>query len=171
MYKLLLVSDQEDVLNAFSRIQNWELIGFKPPHIRHDYEGMLDSLSKHHADGICLAVSHEQEELMLAYLQENFPKVSIFEAGRTEEEVLRYLNELKALLNAFFHPLGEGVSANEVKAFLENEHGVSFETYLHQKYLIAARADVEALAEKYASDSANRRRVTLEKDSKNELFA
>ena len=99
MYKLLLVSNQEDVLNAFSRIQNWELIGFKPPHIRHDYEGMLDSLSKHHADGICLAVSHEQEELMLAYLQENFPKVSIFEAGRTEEEVLRYLNELKALLN------------------------------------------------------------------------
>ena len=29
MYKLLLVSDQEDVLNAFSRIQNWELIGLK----------------------------------------------------------------------------------------------------------------------------------------------
>ena len=82
-----------------------------------------------------------------------------------------YKAELKALLNAFFHPLGEGVSANEVKAFLENEHAVSFETYLHQKYLIAARADVEALAEKYASDSANRRRVTLEKDSKNELFA
>ena len=56
MYKLLLVSDQEDVLKAFGQISNWELHGFKPPHIRHDYEGAVDSLAKHHADGICIAV-------------------------------------------------------------------------------------------------------------------
>jgi len=100
MYKLLLVSDQEEVLNAFDQIQNWELSGFKPPHIRHDYDGMLDSLSKHHADGISIAVtSPEEEEKMLMYLQEYYPKVSIFEAGRTPDEVLRYLNELKILLN------------------------------------------------------------------------
>ena len=99
MYKLLLVSDQEEVLNAFSQIKNWELLGFKTPHIRHDYEGTIDSLSKHHADGICIAVGKEQEELILAYLQAHYPNVSIFEAGRTEEEVLRYLSELKILLN------------------------------------------------------------------------
>ena len=99
MYKLLLVSDQEEVLNAFAGINNWELLGFKPPHIRHDFEGTKDSLAKHHADGISLAVNPEQEELILAYLQENFPNVSIFQAGRNEEEILRYLNELKVLLN------------------------------------------------------------------------
>ena len=99
MYKLLLVSDQEDVLNAFAGIQNWELLGFKQPHIRHDFEGTKDSLAKHHADGICIAVSPDEEELILAYLQEHFPNVSIFEAGRSEEEVLRYLSELKILLN------------------------------------------------------------------------
>ena len=66
MYKLLLVSDQEEVLNAFASINNWELLGFKPPHIRHDFEGTKDSLAKHHADGISLAVSPEQEELILA---------------------------------------------------------------------------------------------------------
>ena len=100
MYKLLLVSDEEDVLNAFSQISNWELNGFKPPHIRHDFEGAKDSLAKHHADGICIAVSDpEEEERILAYLQENFPDVSIFEAGRNETEVLRYLSELKILLN------------------------------------------------------------------------
>jgi hypothetical protein len=99
MYKLLLVSDQEEVLNAFARIQNWELLGFKQPHIRHDFEGTKDSLAKHHADGICIAVNPDQEELILAYLQENYPNVSIFEAGRSEEEVLRYLSELKILLN------------------------------------------------------------------------
>ena len=56
MYKLLLVSDREDVLNAFAQIENWERHGFKPPHIRHDFEGMLDSLAKHHADGIAIEV-------------------------------------------------------------------------------------------------------------------
>ena len=99
MYKLLLVSDQEDVLNAFGKISNWELHGFKPPHVRHDYEGAVDSLTKHHADGICIAVDHNEEEKILAYLQDKYPDVSIFEAGRTETEVLRYLSELKILLN------------------------------------------------------------------------
>ena len=99
MYKLLLVSDQEDVLDAFAQIKNWELLGFKQPHIRHDYEGTIDSLAKHHADGICIAVNADQEELILTYLQQHFPNVSIFEAGHTEEEVLRYLSELKILLN------------------------------------------------------------------------
>lgn len=99
MYKLLLVSDRDDVLNAFSQVSNWEMHGFKPPHIRHDFEGTVDSLAKHHADGICIAVNHDEEEKILAYLQANFPDVSIFEAGREEQEVLRYLSELKILLN------------------------------------------------------------------------
>jgi hypothetical protein len=99
MYKLLLVSDQDDVLNAFASVENWELHGFKAPHIRHDFEGTVDSLAKHHADGICIAVSPEQEERIIDYLQEFFPDVPIFDPGHTEEEVLRYLYELRTLLN------------------------------------------------------------------------
>jgi len=100
MYKLLLVSDQEDVLDAFAQVQNWELIGFKPPHLRHDFEGAKDSLIKHHADGIAIAVSsEEEEEKILTHLQQHYPYVSIFQAGRTPDEVLKYLQELKTLLN------------------------------------------------------------------------
>ena len=99
MYKLLLVSDRDDVLEAFEQVENWERQGFKQPHIRHDYEGTLDSLSKHHADGIAVAVNPEEEKKILAYLQENYPNVPIFQAGTTSEEVLRYLNELNILLN------------------------------------------------------------------------
>ena len=99
MYKLLLVSDREDVLTAFDQVESWERQGFKPPHIRHDFDGTVDSLSKHHADGICLAVVPDEEEKILAYLQENFPNIPLFEAGTTPEEVLRYLNELNILLN------------------------------------------------------------------------
>ena len=100
MYKLLLVSDREEVLKAFEQVQNWELHGFRQPHIRHDYEGMLDSLSKHHSDGISIALSSpEEEDKAIAYLQEFYPAVSLFEAGSTPEEVLLYLKELKSLLN------------------------------------------------------------------------
>ncbi len=100
MYKLLLVSDSEEVLNAFDQIRNWELQGFKPPHIRHDFVGTVDSLNKHHCDGIAISVSSpDEEEKILHYLQEGYPNVSIFRAGHNPEEVLRYLNELKTLLN------------------------------------------------------------------------
>ena len=99
MYKLLLITDQAEVLDAFDQVGNWERTGFKYPHIRHDLEGAKDSLAKHHADGISIAVSPEEEEKILAYLQEDFPYVSIFEAGRNRQEVLRYLNELNILLN------------------------------------------------------------------------
>lgn len=99
MYKLLLITDQAEVLDAFDQVGNWERTGFKYPHIRHDLEGTKDSLAKHHADGIAIAVPPEEEEKILAYLQENFPTISIFQAGKTREEVLRYLNELNILLN------------------------------------------------------------------------
>jgi len=99
MYKLLLVTDQNDVLDAFSQIQNWELLGFRPPHIRHDFEGAKDSLAKHHADGIAIALDPAEEQKVLNYLQEKYPLISIFEAGRTPREVLNYLTELKQLLN------------------------------------------------------------------------
>ncbi len=99
MYKLLLVSDDECVLNAFEAVGNWEMLGFKPPHIRHDFEGMKDSFSKHHADGIAIAVSQEEENRIVAYLRDNYPLLPIFGAGRTREEVIAYLKELKSLLN------------------------------------------------------------------------
>ena len=99
MYKLLLITDQDEVLDAFNSVENWERTGFKYPHSRHDLEGTIDSLAKHHADGIAIAVSPEEEEKILAYLQENWPAVSIFQAGRNKQEVLRYLNELNILLN------------------------------------------------------------------------
>ncbi len=99
MYKLLLISDQAEILDAFAQIDSWELLGFKPPHIRHDFEGAKESLQKHHADGIAIALSPAEEEKVLQYLQEKYPLVSIFQAGRTPSEIIRYLTELKMLLN------------------------------------------------------------------------
>ncbi len=99
MYKLLLVSDREDVLEAYERVDNWDYNGFQRPHVRHDLEGAKDSLSKHHADAIIVAVSPEEEERLNAYLQAEYPMLPISEAGKTTEEALEYLGELNTLLN------------------------------------------------------------------------
>ena len=69
MYKLLLVSDREDVLDAFAQVDNWDYNGFAKPHIRHDPEGAKESLQKHHADGIAIALDRaESEEELIAFL-------------------------------------------------------------------------------------------------------
>ncbi len=99
MYKLLLVSDREEILDAFDQIHNWEFNGFKKPHIRHDFEGAKQSLKIHHADGIAMAIPQEEEERLMEYLQINYPLLPIFEPGKTPEEALEYLGELNALLN------------------------------------------------------------------------
>lgn len=99
MYKLLLVSDQEDVLEAFANIRNWGNNGFNKPHLRSDLDGAKESLKKHHADGIAMALSPDQEKELLAYLQEEYPLVPIFEAGRTTAEAEAYLGELRMVLN------------------------------------------------------------------------
>lgn len=99
MYKLLLVSDREDVLNAFAQIKNWEIQGFRTPHIRNDFDGAKESLSKHHADGIAIALAPEEDERLMEYLRSEYPNLSVFEAGTTPEEVIGYLTELKTFLN------------------------------------------------------------------------
>ena len=61
MYKLLLVSDQKDVLEAYDQIHNWEYNGFRRPSVRNDLEGAKEGLQKHHADGIILALSRRKK--------------------------------------------------------------------------------------------------------------
>ncbi len=121
MYKLLLVTDRNDVLSAYERIDGWERLGFRPPHIRHDLEGMKDSLAKHHADGIAIAVNREERERIIAYLWEHFPYLSIFKAGTTPEEVKVYLNELKLVLNRLRADFSSD-SFNEHDVMLECRH-------------------------------------------------
>ena len=99
MYKLLLVSDQKDILDAYEGITNWEFNGFRKPHIRHDLEGAKQSLQIHHADGIIISLKNGEEKDLLRYLRANYPLLPICEAGSTPEEAMQYLGELRSLLN------------------------------------------------------------------------
>ena len=99
MYKLLLVTDQEDVLKAFSEVEDWSYLGFHQPHIRRDLEGAKDGLRKHHVDGIAVALSEESENSLIEFLREEYPLLPIVEAGRTQEEIREYMGGFRRLLN------------------------------------------------------------------------
>ena len=59
-----------------------------------------------------------------------------------------YKRELGELLTAFFTPLTDGMSADEVGEYLA-QGGMSLEAYLRQQKRIAAPEDFDTLAEKY----------------------
>lgn len=99
MYKLLLVSDQPDVLNAFSQITSWEELGFKKPRIVSSARTAIDALETHHADGTCIALPADDERTLMAYLTENRPILPIMDGVRSVEALVPALAELSRLLN------------------------------------------------------------------------
>ena len=99
MYRLLLVSDQPGVVEAYDRVHNWGLNGFNKPHVRKDLEGAKEALQKHHIDGIGMALSREEEDRLMQFLREKYPMLPIFEVSDNMADALAYLGDLKTLLN------------------------------------------------------------------------
>ena len=99
MYRLLLVSDRDDVLEAYEQVHNWGFNGFNKPHVRHDLDGAKDALKKHHIDGIGMALEDAEEEKLLQFLRKEYPLLPIFEVGNNPADALAYLGGLKTLLN------------------------------------------------------------------------
>ena len=98
MYKLLLASDQKEVLDAFDRIQ-WEFNGFRKPHVRQDLDGVRECMKVHHADAVVVGFGPEKQHELMVWLRNTNPTIPVCEAGRTPEEASAWLQELGALLN------------------------------------------------------------------------
>ena len=64
MYKLLLVTNDQTVRDAFSALA-WENMGFKPPRMANNAEEALGSLKAHHADAIAIALCHARSSTSL----------------------------------------------------------------------------------------------------------
>ena len=78
-----------------------------------------------------------------------------------------YRAALGDLLTAYFCPLREGVSADEVRAYL-SDSSVNFEEYLRGCGWLAAPEDFDALAKRYAVDKSAA--VTVSKDTLDDLL-
>lgn len=102
----------------------------------------------------------QKSSAMSAYFKKKEP----LELELPEDADEAYRNELKALLTAYFCPLKDGFSAADVERFFEEGGGVSFEQYLRDNRMIAAREDIEAFVNAHPADGKTRR-VTVDKES------
>ncbi len=99
MYKLLLATDQPEIIEAFQAVNSWESLGFRTPRMVTTPQAAMDSLKKHHADGIALAFDKENEAVLAPCLRDDYPILPIINASRQPGQVVDYVCELRALLN------------------------------------------------------------------------
>lgn len=98
MYKLLLATDNPEILAAFQAVPSWEAIGFRSPRIVTTAQEALDSLSRHHADAIAFALNPQDEEKLMTVLIHDYPCLPVCQTGNTRVQVERSVRELEKLL-------------------------------------------------------------------------
>lgn len=100
MFKLLLATDDPEVLQAYGEINDWERLGYRQPRTASTADEATDSLTHHHADAVIIALPPvEEKKLLHAMTCEHWHLRPILSAGRTREEILRDLVELELLLS------------------------------------------------------------------------
>lgn len=99
MYKILLVTDRPEVLDAFTSVDTWENLGFRTPRICNTAESAIACLKAHHVDGIGIALDPEQEDLLTAHLMAFYPILPIFAVSGDATRNLESVTELRSLLN------------------------------------------------------------------------
>lgn len=101
---------------------------------------------------------------MSSSMAQYFKKKTELTVDRLSPEDAGYSVALRDLLTAYFTPLKDGVSADEVQAYLTEAKG-SFEDWLRQRRLIAAPEDFDALNAAFDPDGAlGRTAVTVTRD-------
>lgn len=99
MYKLLLATDQHDIVNMFSGISQWESRGFRIPRIAANAQEALSCLEKHHIDAVAYRLNAQDEKELYQKLVQDYPDLPIFRIGNSETEQMAIINELRVLLN------------------------------------------------------------------------
>lgn len=99
MYKLLLATDKPEIMDAFQAVSSWEGLGFRTPRMVSTVQGAIDSLKKHHADGIAFAFDENDDEALMNHLSQEYPILPIITAGKNPGQVTDAVCELRSLLN------------------------------------------------------------------------
>jgi hypothetical protein len=98
VYRLLIVTRNQQVEAMFGSMQGWEAMGFKPPRLRKTVEEAIECMHKHHIDAI--AVDTEPEYVQLEqWLEDNEPDMPIFAIAQDADRQTEVIREVELLLN------------------------------------------------------------------------
>lgn len=97
MYKILLATNDQKVLDAFSAIA-WENLGFRQPRVAATAEEALASLNSFHADAIAIGFPAKEDEALFSALRRVNPELPVMAVSTKSGEVEAYVLELRRLL-------------------------------------------------------------------------
>ena len=131
-----------------------------------DYEGIGYSFVEYrNASPLPLPAAQRLSSSMTQYFKKKEPLELDLPADPDE----RYQEELNALLTAYFCPLKDGFSADDVARFLDEGADMSFEDYLRGMRLISPREDAAGFITANAP-AGETRRVVITKEDFADLF-
>ncbi len=97
MYRLLIVTENQNVNDMISAMQGWEKLGFKPPRLRNTAQDAMECMKKHAIDAIAVDNAPAFEELRTC-LDEQYPDMPMFQIASSQEEQMQIVQELSRLL-------------------------------------------------------------------------
>ncbi len=99
MFKLLLATDKPEVMQAFSKITDWDRLGYRTPRTASDADTAVDSLTHHHADAVLIAMEEEKEKKLIEAMScPHWHLRPIMRASADLNDMVKDLNELEMLL-------------------------------------------------------------------------
>lgn len=99
MYKLLLVSDKEEIRTLYRGYSEWENLGFEQPTIAENAQKGIELLSRNRFDAISCLLSVSEGKKFFAYLSRR-PEMLGMETARDEERLRREISAARRTLSA-----------------------------------------------------------------------
>ena len=98
MYRLLIVSENQNTRDMIAGMEGWEALGYRRPRICSSAQEAVESLERYHTDAIAMDHSPAFDGLF-AYLEQSHPNKPIFELAASPDAQKTILQELSGLLN------------------------------------------------------------------------
>ena len=99
MYKLLLVTDQDDILSLFRDQVDWPRLNCRPPFVAADAQGAIALLNTQAIDAVGYRITRSDPMPLTKFLRYGRPSLPIFEVCAEPERQLAALKQAVAVLD------------------------------------------------------------------------
>jgi len=99
MYKLLLVSDKEEIRSLYAGFSDWENLGFEKPAIAANAQSGIEQLGKNRFDAVSWLLSVNEGKQFFAYLSRR-PEMLGMATVRDEQKLRREISTARRVLSS-----------------------------------------------------------------------
>ncbi|MBQ9198372.1 MAG: hypothetical protein IJ157_14220 [Clostridia bacterium] len=99
MYRLLIATNEPDVLDKLNASVDWASLNFRQPMVVGTAEEAIQSMETQRVDCIAYMLSSDEARRLSNYLNNVRPSLPIFEIRRSVEAQMRILNDMRRVLD------------------------------------------------------------------------